>query len=828
MKKNTNLINNTPPGFLGAIAAIAIVLVLAFVCFWGIHQLHPPTTVPADAPSDVFSAERALKHLKVIAATPHPIGTPENRTVRDYLIQEIRALGLKPEIQKAKVMRQWSSHYLRGATVENIVVRLKGTGNSKAVLLMSHYDTVPNAFGATDDGSGVVTLLETLRALKALPPLKNDIIFLFTDGEELLLLGAKAFVEQHPWVKDVGLVMNFEGGGSRGPVLMFETSDENGWLIKEFAKAAPYPMANSLIYEIYRRLPNDTDLSEFKKIGCSGFNFAYIDNPYDYHSANDNLQNIDERSIQHHGSYALALTRHFGDLNLHETKARNSIYFNTIGFGFIHYSEKWVIPFIILTGLFYILILILGFRAKELKIPGIMFGFIAFLANLVIAPTAVTCLYRIIQKFYPGSAWWLLFYHHKLLLLGFVFLSITISVALYRLFLRGIKVWQVATLAVALNILLCFAGLFHWKYLLISVIVSSLLFFIFRKENSVWDLAMGSLLGWVIFIIAGSIIILGSNFFIWPLFFSLFPLGWIFITRPSHHLSIKNLVLFPLFSVPALLWFSSLIYLYFIATGLSKSGIVMVLVMLSISLMIPHIYFITRVDRWLFPGILTLLGVILILSGTIGASFSERYRKPNCIFYAINSHQNRSIWGSSDLKLDEWTSNFLSDNPETSTLTEFLPSLNTKIWSADAPASNLPAPELTVIEDFTRDEIRTLKIHLKSGREAPVLNIFIHPDANIIKANLNGMKIEGFDQNDKNVSKKWRRWIYYASPRGGISLMLRIKPSKSLVVKLTDISYDFPQLQDFVFKPRPKQMMPAPYTLSNMTLVTKTFTLNND
>ena len=89
---------------------------------------------------------------------------------------------------------------------------------------------------------------------KAGPPPKRDIIALFTDGEEIGLIGAKVFVGQargglgegHPWMADVGLVLNFEAAGNRGPCCLFETSEQNGWLIREFARADPFPIGNSL------------------------------------------------------------------------------------------------------------------------------------------------------------------------------------------------------------------------------------------------------------------------------------------------------------------------------------------------------------------------------------------------------------------------------------------------------------------------------------------------------------------------------------------------------------------------------------------------------
>jgi acetylornithine deacetylase/succinyl-diaminopimelate desuccinylase-like protein len=189
-------------------------------------QLQSPKAVSSDSATTEFSAERAFSHLKEFAVSPHPLGSKEHDRVRDYLVQELETLGLAPEIQKVNSLnlpRTW----VAGGMVENIVAKIDGTNSSKAIMLVAHYDSVTGGPGVADDGAGVAAILETVRALKETKPLKNDIIILLTDGEENGLLGAKAFVEEHPWVRDVGLVLNFEARGNEGPAFMFETSDNN-------------------------------------------------------------------------------------------------------------------------------------------------------------------------------------------------------------------------------------------------------------------------------------------------------------------------------------------------------------------------------------------------------------------------------------------------------------------------------------------------------------------------------------------------------------------------------------------------------------------------
>ncbi len=282
-------------------SAFAAALTLAFLtatAWWSVLQISPPPAVPDTAPPAVFSAERAIACLRDFARVSHPVGSAAHDLVRDYIIRHLVTLGVQPEVQAATVVStRWGSPY-NAATVYNIVARLPGQASTKAVMLAGHYDSVSAGPGASDDGHAVSLELETLRALRRSPQLRNDVIFLFTDSEEGGLLGAKAFMEQHPLAKQVGLVMNFEARGTSGPAMMFETSEQNGRIVREFAAAAPHPVTSSLSYEAYKLLPNDTDLTFFKSGGLAGMGFAYVDDVAYYHTQYDDVAHLDPRSLQ--------------------------------------------------------------------------------------------------------------------------------------------------------------------------------------------------------------------------------------------------------------------------------------------------------------------------------------------------------------------------------------------------------------------------------------------------------------------------------------------------------------------------------------------------
>src|SRR5690242_6626538 len=169
---------STPAPLLTRITiAVALILFIGGRIFISVAPLSPPNSAPANAAPAEFSSARAMKHLIAISQSPHPTGSAAQIEVRQYILTELTALGIQPEVQEA-------------SSISNIVARLKGTQNGKAVLVDGHYDTVPEAPGASDDGAAVAMMLETMRALKSRAPLNNDVIFLFSDGEEIGKLGA--------------------------------------------------------------------------------------------------------------------------------------------------------------------------------------------------------------------------------------------------------------------------------------------------------------------------------------------------------------------------------------------------------------------------------------------------------------------------------------------------------------------------------------------------------------------------------------------------------------------------------------------------------------
>ncbi len=312
-------------------------LILLVVAAWTITGIAPPPARDAAAPLTEFSAARAFAHVQAIAKRPHPVGSAAHDEVRDYILGTLGAMGLAAGVQTTSSAAKVAG-VVYGARVQNVLARVPGTRPGPAVLLAAHYDTVPQALGASDDASGVATLLETARALLAGPRLENDVLLLFSDGEEIAASGALAFTNEELETNPVGVALNFEARGTRGAVALYDTSTRDDGLIAALADAAPRIVSTSLLGSLARLLPNDSDATVFKRAGIPTYAFAYVDHLYEYHHYTDSPEALDLRSLQHDGDYALPLARHLGHATLPLPAEEEVVYFDVLGHGLVRYS----------------------------------------------------------------------------------------------------------------------------------------------------------------------------------------------------------------------------------------------------------------------------------------------------------------------------------------------------------------------------------------------------------------------------------------------------------------------------------------------------------
>ncbi len=351
-----------------------------FLLAAGVLTTFLPPRGPIGEDSGELSPRRAAEHLALIAAASRPAGSAHNTRVREHIVSAVRALELEPEVQA--VTRG-------GVPVKNVLARLSGRDGGPVILFAVHYDSRPETPGAGDDGAAVAAMLEVLRVLRSSPQLSRDVLFLFSDAEELGLLGAEAFVEEHPAASEVALVFNFDAIGNAGPPVLFETGPANAWAVAEFARACAHPVGSSLGKAVYDRMPNDTDFSPFRDRGLAGLNFALCCGSTVYHQPSDTLERLSRASLVHIGANALEIARHFGELELPGSTHGDAVFFTLLGYVFVHYSTAFSLPIALLAGLGCVALVGYrirreGWRARELALAAGKLALVVAAAGLAV------------------------------------------------------------------------------------------------------------------------------------------------------------------------------------------------------------------------------------------------------------------------------------------------------------------------------------------------------------------------------------------------------------------------------------------------------------
>ncbi len=765
--------------------SISTFLLLAAV-YYSFSSQIPFRISKIDAPLTEFSTERALVHLKKIAQKPHYIGTEEHTLVRNYLVTELEKLGLEVTIQKQLGVHKKAR---RASMTKNILARIKGSANNeKTLVLMTHYDSAIHAsFGASDAGSGLVTIIEGIRAFLAKnKQAANDIIILFTDAEEEGLLGAEAFVNHHPWAKDVGLVLNFEARGSGGPsYMLLETNGGNTKLIRAFNQAkANYPIGNSLMYSIYKILPNDTDLTVFREeASINGFNFAFIGDHFDYHTAGDSYENVDASTIEQQGDYLITMLDYFGntDLSVLDNDAE-SVYFDFpipfLGKQLFIYPFCWVLPMFILGFLLFVAIIFVGFRANEsankLNFSGIFAGFVPFVGTLILSSVVAFYGWKFIQIIHPS---------YKEILHGFTY--------------NGY--WYIAVFA-TLTVGMCFGWYKRYfeKYTAENLMIAPLFF---------WGLINGAI----------AILLKGAGFFIFSFYIGLLFLVIALFSKQG--MGAKVILLTILFC-PVLFVFVPFIKIFPVGLGLNMLMLSTIFIVLLFGLLIPLFYHYKNTTKL---SILFLSASVLILFvASSKAGYSKDKLQPTSLIYLLDADKNQAYWASYESEVNDFNKPYLGDHPiivnkEKEGLHSFVSKY--KLYQKTNPIT-LAEPLMDIISDTIIDQKRRVHLQIIPQRKMHRIDLKALNPIHFQELNINGQSL----LSTSNDNKQTNILRYYLTEENEVlNLTFSISDNDSLSMKIRTISYDLFTNKELNVNPRTDEtMMPTPFIINDAIIVEKT------
>ena len=746
------------------------ILILVF------YTMKPQWTSEEEGPLTEFSTQRAFKQVKAISRQPHYVGSKNHESVANYLLNELRQLGLETSIQEGYTLSDWGNL----VKSKNLLARIKGTNSSKALLLLSHYDSAPHSYspGASDAGSGVATILESVRAfLYNKTSHKNDIIILFTDAEELGLNGAALFVTKHQWAKEVGVVLNFEARGSSGPsYMLMETNGGNAGLVKEFAAAkVPIPASNSLMYSIYKMLPNDTDLTVFREQGnIQGYNFAFIDDHYNYHTAQDDSKHLNKNTLHHKGTYLMPLLEYFANSNFEYTVSKEDYAYFTIPFTFISYPFSWILPMALVAIGLFVLLVFIGVGKRILSFKEIGKGFIPFLGATITSGLLAFYGWKILLHLYP---------QYNDLLNGFTYNGHSYIAAF-----------------VALSIAICFVF-----YQLFSDVKTTMNHFV------------APLFLWIVLNCGLAFGLKGAGFLIIPVFFGLIAFGFFILTQKSN--TLLNLIC----SIPALLIIAPFIHMFPVGLGLKVLFGSAILTALTFGLLVPVFGDYTKKGRWSL--LFFALAAVFFAKAHVASGYELGKAKSNSLLYIYNADTQKANWVTYDTNLDDWTKSYLGNQPKSADFMAEVPLFSKYnsgfTYAAEAPIKELASPTIEFLKDEIVGNQRKLKIKITPNRNVNRYDIFASEEMILNHFKANGVQAIG--QKGAQYERKRGKKIlsYYVVGNAPLEIEFSFDKLTPFDMELLESSFDLIRNELFSMIKRQNWMMPTPFVLNDAVVIQK-------
>ena len=752
------------------------ILIISLTVYFSFNDLSPSSKKSIE--STGFSVENALNHLKVITKEPHYTSSYYHQEVQNYIINELDKMGLETEIQNQVVL---SSRRV-GTNAANIIGTIKGSRSGKSLVLLTHYDSsAHSSFGASDAGSGVVTILEGVRAFlsKNIIPL-NDIHVVFTDAEEIGLLGAEAFVKNHKLIDNVGLVLNFEARGSGGPsYMLMETNGMNSKLISEFANANPrFPAANSLMYSIYKMLPNDTDLTVFREqANINGFNFAFIGDHFDYHTSLDTYERLDRNTLLHQADYFMSMVNHFSKSDLSNLDSDvDYVYSNFPFLKLIYFSNSWIYPLLILSAIFFLVLIFLGLVFNKLQLDGILNGIIPFIISLFVCIGLTVVLWNFIVFLNPEHADMLhgFTYNGYFYIFGFIFLNLFCLLLIYRPFFD--------------------------KFSDLNLIIFPLLF-------------------WIIINLLISLFLKGAAYFIIPVYFVLFSILAAFIFDLKTN---KLMIVWTCLSIPLIYMFAPQLKMFPVGLGLKNLFICSILLILVFSLLLPIFSNYSHKKHMIsLTGLTTL---ILFFMAFLNNGFDEENKKPNSIVYYTDLDKAESFWMSYDKNLDDFTKQFLGENPSTD-VDKFVSRSKYSTsyrYINETNYRDIASSTVEVLTDSVYGNKRKVSISIIPQRKINSLQIMTKDSLVFDSLAVQNIFLE--KENFKINSGRILTYIpSYNDKRVVIDMIFDNKLNSEF--NLIETSFDLMTNTNFNFKPRSKIMMPMPFVTNDAIILSKNISL---
>jgi hypothetical protein len=753
---------------------VVVALVLGALAAVSLLALEPPDPLSASAPASEFSAQRAFSHVEQIAERPHPVGSPANAEVRDYLVGQLEDLGLHPTVQQATSART-KEGTASIARVHNIHARVPGSSPTGHVVLLAHYDSVPRAPGAADDGAGVAAILEIARAITSDSPPRNDIDIVFTDAEEPWLLGAQAFVSEDRLDPQRSVVLNLEARGTSGPALMFESSSDNASIIPALANAQR-PIGASGWEACYQLLPNDTDFTVFRNAGFAGMNFSLAEGSARYHTPEDSSDNLDPASLQHMGSTALTAAGYLAEQDLGAPRGEQLTYFTVLGV-LVHYPQQLAAPLAVLAAVVFAATLLYA-RRRGVRVRAVGLAAASFLALLVVTAALGLGAWQILLLLHPGYGSFHTGdpYRPEWYAAGLLALTAALSVVWYLMMRRrrapeelilATWAWFVVLAILTAAFVPGAAYLFTWTPLVGGVLLAAAIRW--GGEEPTWRY------------IALSTAALPAVALLVPLVDLFFSIGLVFASGPMFMAVLVLVTALPVMDLLALR------------------------------------------RAYLVPVAAAVVGLALFVAGLSIDTFDDEHPRQTRLVYALDADREQAWWLSADPDPPPWTDRYVDTErmedddrfPDSPSL-----SLSSRYYSGSASAARIEPPDVTVRRSERNGETRELRLRITPS-EASRLALYADTRTHTVTAaDVDGINVEEAPgQREDTDPSRWG-FVFHGVPPEGIDVILEVRGEGPLPLRVIGYRDGLPQVPELT--PLPDRLTWSG-TSSNLTMIARSY-----
>ena len=759
-------------------------MVLVATAFAGIAPLLSPATPANAAAAAGFPLDAARDDLAAVAAAPHPMGSAEQATVEAYLVGELTAMGLQPQVDAEQVtMAPDPPNSVWTGTVRNIVARIEGTGPDadQAVLLAAHYDSVPTAAGAGDNGAGVVSVLAAMRMLAAAPP-RHDVIAAFVDGEEHEMLGSLALVETAGWMSDVQVVVNTEGVGNAGRVTPALTTPSNGWALRQYLAAAPSPVVYSAFDAPLNATGQGADLGRYQDVVPAGLELVGIGGLPAYHAGTDTADGIHEGTLAEYGATVVQLAQRLSEADLGSVQAPNLVAFTVVDGVTVAYPSTWSLPLAVLAAAGVVATTWLALRRGRVRTRRVVLAWLALGVAGLSGILAATGLWVAARAVDPR-------------------LSDALNGGVYER-----TPYVLAALAAgAAGVLLVL-----WPL---------------RRRCTGLEAVAGALVGWSLVALLLAVFLPDAAYAAtWPLLAATVGFGVLAAReRPPG----VTLVTVTLATIPAFLLVSPLIGLYFLLAARFElmipvaTPLPMLWAVLALTLVIPLLLLARPRPGWRPAAAAAAVAVSLAAVGVaVGAASSGP--RPDLLVYHADGDAGTARWVALPQRVDAYTSQVADGGwtPTTFEASPFHQPGDTEPASS-VPAPVLPAvdplaPQLAVSSDITTSQGREIALDVSAASGTYALTLDVRSGAGVSSITVNGAPVPEATSGDPASVR-----VVAYSPTGNIPVEVSVPTGADVEVAMASYTRGLDGTPAPGLQPRPPNLTTAVHEVPDAVLVTK-------